>query len=60
MDGTFKCINVKFLAVSLCKGMSLFFKTHAMKIETKIYDSSGMLNLTTHFYVIYPCGCMYM
>lgn len=52
MDGTFKCINVKFLiwkiAVSLCKGMSLFFKTHAMKIETKIYDSSGMLNLTTH------------
>lgn len=43
MDGTLKCcINVKFLkwktAVFLCKGMSLFFKTHAVKIETKIYD----------------------
>ena len=42
MDSTLKCcINVKFLkwktALFLCKGMSLFFKTHAMKIETKIY-----------------------
>lgn len=65
MDGTLKCcINVKFLkwktAVFLCKGMSLFFKTHAVKIETKIYDvnnlflnSSGMLNLT-----IYLCMCV--
>ena len=64
MDSTLKCcINVKFLkwktALFLCKGMSLFFKTHAMKIETKIYDvnnflnSSGMLNLT-----IYLCMCV--
>ena len=48
MDGTLKCcINVKFLkwktAVFLCKGMSLFFKTHAVKIETKIYDVNNLL-----------------
>lgn len=69
MDGTLKCcINVKFLkwkiAVFLRKGMSLFFKTHAMKIETKIYEmnnlflnSSGMLNLTIY---LRACVCVYV
>lgn len=75
MDGTLKCcINVKFLkwkiAVFLRKGMPLFFKTRAMKIETKIYEmnnlflnSSGMLNLTTYLRTracVCVCVCMYV
>ena len=73
MDGTLKCcINVKFLkwkiAVFLRKGMPLFFKTRAMKIETKIYEmnnlflnSSGMLNLTTYLRArVCVCVCVYV
>lgn len=66
MDGTLKCcINVKFLkwktAVFLCKGMSLFFKTHAVKIETKIYDVNifkQFRDAKSNYIPVHVCVCV--